>query len=432
MNKEPVTTINPAKEGEATAAKFEVPFNWSDGFLDFIVTNREHIDSVYGSLPGEPTGRPIPHPLDQKDAPDERKLREVVETLHSAGIEFNLIMNASCTGNTLLTDEGKMRLERKVKKLRDIGVEQITVANFDLARRVSALDPNIGILMSVIFNITEPDQLLYMRRQDFNFRGLVVGKGLNRNLPKLKKFLQLAADLKTIVIANDFCPIPNCPERITDHNNTCAHKHLPFDPQLGRQQDVSPSLHCRKLVTEDPALHLKAPIINPNDLALYEGIGARLFKLTDRVMPDEVLIAVCEAYFNRRYDGNLFDLFSYTSHYGQNMGPQRLLTPPEVEQVLEGVFGAKLAAKAHYLAKPYANALKLSESRFMSIFKDGRCENNCFDKDHNSKGCHHCGSFADKFLHINEEEARIGHTNVLAIIETARKRAGEAIDDDEK
>lgn len=325
-----------------------------------------------------------------------------------------------------------MRLERKVRKLRDIGIEQVTVANFDLARRVSALDPNIGILMSIIFNITEPDQLLYMRRQDFNFRGLVVGKGLNRNLPKLKKFLQLAADLKTIVIANDFCPVPNCPERITDHNNTCAHKHLPFDPQLGRQQDVSPSLHCRKLVTEDPALHLKAPVINPNDLALYEEIGARLFKLTDRVMPDEVLIAVCEAYFNRRYDGNLFDLFSYTSHYGQHTGPQRLLTPREVEQILEGVYGAKLAAKAHYLAKPYADALELSKSRFMSIFKDGRCENNCFDERHNPKGCKHCGSFADKFLHIDGEEARIGNTNVLAIIETARKRAGEVIDDDEK
>ena len=68
----------------------------------------------------------------------------------------------------------------------------------------------------------------------------------------------------------------------------------------------------------------------------------------------------------------------------------------------------------------------------MSIFKDGKCSNNCFDKDHNPKGCHHCGNFANQFLRIDGEEARIGHTNVLAIIETARKRAGEAIDDDEK
>lgn len=408
---------------ERDRVKFNVPFNWGDEFLGFVLENRQHIESVYGSLPREPTGRPIPHPLDRRDViPDETKLKTVVDTLRSAGIDFDLIMNASCTGNILFTDAGKARLENRVKGLRDLGIEQVTVANFDLARRISAIDPNIAILMSVIFNITEPDQLLYMRKQDFNFRGLIVGKGLNRNLPKLQRFLQLAADLKTVVIANDFCPVPNCPERITDHNNTCAHRHLPFDPRLGEQQYVSPSLHCRSLVTKDPSLHLKAPVINPNDLKLYARIGARRFKLTDRIMPDRVLMAVCEAYFRRKYGGNLFDLFSYTSHYSQDAGNQRLLTPDEVESILEEGCGAKLAGKAHYLAKPYADAMDLSESGFMEMFERGGCDNNCFDKSHNPDGCHYCANFAKRYLRIDDEAITIGMANVRALIEASRKR----------
>ena len=410
------------RDGLYEKAKFEVPFNWSDDFLDFIVDNREQIDSVYGSLPGDPTGRPIPHPLDKEDCiPDEGKLKGVIDILRSAGIDFNLIMNASCTGNTFFTDLGKKRLEDRVKMLRDLGVTQVTVANFDFARRISAIDPNIAILMSVIFNITEPDQLLYMRRQDFNFRGLVVGKGLNRNLPKLKKFLQLASDLKTIVIANDFCPFANCPERITDHNNACAHKHLPINESLGEQRYLSPSLHCRSLLHKDPSLHLKAPVINPNDIKLYEDIGARLFKLTDRIMPDEVLIAVCEAYFGRTFNGNLFDLFSYTSQYSKRENFQRLLTPSEVENILKGIYEAKLNGRMHYLAKPVANALDLSRSGFMRIFKEGKCENNCFDQNYNPQGCHHCADFAQKYLSIDDEEIRIAQSNVETLIETSRE-----------
>jgi hypothetical protein len=336
-------------------------------------------------------------------------------------------MNASCTGNTLFTEIGKSQLERKVKSLKDLGIKQITVANFDLARRISALDPNIAILMSVIFNITEPDQLMYMRRQDFNFRGLVVGKGLNRNLPKLERFLKLAADLKTTVIANDFCPIPNCPERISDHNNACAHKHLPFDARLGEQEYVSPSLHCRKLVTRDLSLHLKAPIINPNDLKCYEKIGAKSFKLTDRIMPDEALISVCEAYFHRDFRGNLFDLFSYTSHYSQVAEAQRLLTPNEVEKILEEGYGAQLANKLFYLAKPHIDALELSQSGFMKIFEAGKCDNDCFDEMHNANGCRHCENFTKKYLEIDHEAIVIAEANVKAIIDMSRIRGRQNI-----
>lgn len=150
------------KPGRNTESMYEVPFNWSEKFLEFIQDKADNIDSVYGSLPYEPTGRPIPHKLDQLDLPDDNRLRKVIEQLKSSGIDFHLIMNASCTGNTLFTNEGKRSLENKVKSLEECGIGKVVVANFDLARRISAINPNLRILMSVIFNITEPDQLMYL------------------------------------------------------------------------------------------------------------------------------------------------------------------------------------------------------------------------------------------------------------------------------
>jgi hypothetical protein len=276
-------------------AKFMVPYNWGEEYLAFIRHNQQHIDSVYGSLPGYPGGRPIPHTeLPQNGVPTHERLSHVIGILENLGIQFHFTYNMSCTGNTFLTEAGRKYLDREIRSLRDLGVKHITVSNFGLARLISKINPAIELTMSVIPNITEVDQLLYLARQDFNCTGLVVGKGITRNLPKLASFIEFAKSINIAptVIANDFCPTANCPERVTDHNNTCAHKHLPFNQHLGKQIYISPSLYCRQLVMKDPSLYLKAPTINPNDLPEYEEIGVMRFKLTDRVMPDQQIMKI--------------------------------------------------------------------------------------------------------------------------------------------
>lgn len=241
----------------------------------------------------------------------------------------------------------------------------------------------------------------------------------------MQKFLKLADDLETIVIANDFCPVANCPERVTDHNNACAHKHLPFDQRLGSQQYISPSLHCRQVALQDNASYLKAPIISPNDIPKYEAIGARVFKLTDRVMPDSMLIKICEAYFSRHYDGNLFDLFSYTTTFDEEDKPPRALSGLEIENILEEGYEAQLREKRHFLAKPHIDAMKLFHSNFMKIFEDGNCSGSCQDHQHNPGGCSHCQSFTDKFLEIDPAQITTAQNNIRRIIEISRKRTSK-------
>ncbi|MFH1564600.1 MAG: hypothetical protein ABIC82_01995 [bacterium] len=289
--------------------KFIVPLNWSEQFINFVLEHSNCIKTIYGSLPNRPGGRPIPHTdIPSHQVPNLERLEALVETLRNKGIDFNLIMNATCTGNVYFSKAGKESLEMEIKTISDLGINKITVANLDLARRINFINPKIEIILSVIFNITELDQLFYLKCQDFNLKGLVIGKGLNRNFSKLANFIKKAGTIELTLVVNDFCPSVNCPIRISDHNNTCAH-------YKDSQPYMPPSLNCRKILMENPFMYLSAPVVNPNQLLIYEDIGINSFKITDRTMPDYQLINVCKAYFNRRFEGNYFRLFSYTSHH---------------------------------------------------------------------------------------------------------------------
>lgn len=280
----------------------------------------------------------------------------------------------------------------------------------------------------MIPNITETDQLLYLARQDFNCKGLVIGKGLVRNLPKLARFIEAtkSVGISPTVIANDFCPTPNCPERVTDHNNVCAHKHLPFDNDLGEQHYISPSIYCRQIVMRDPSMYLKAATINPNSLAEYEGIGASTFKLTDRVMPDDQIMRVCRAYFDRDYDGNIFDLFSYTSHMGNLAKGQRELLRAEVEEILRGGYDELRRHRGSFVAQPYASAKELANSGFMAPFRRGTCFNRCHDEVFNPRGCRHCVQHTNQLVRIDNQLAGVVQRNIKLLVECATRPIQDA------
>jgi len=55
---------------------------------------------------------------------------------------------------------------------------------------------------------------------------------------------------------------------------------------------------------------LKSPWIRPEDIRHYEAIGYERFKITERFKRTPLLLENVRVYENRRYDGNLLDLFT--------------------------------------------------------------------------------------------------------------------------
>ena len=172
---------------------------------------------------------------------------------------------------------------------------------------------------------------------------------------------------------------------------------------------------------DDLSMLLKAPVVNPNDFDKYVNTGVQFFKITDRIMPDELLTEVCNAYFQRKYHGNYFDLFSYTSHLNRPEVKCLNLTEEEIKSMLREGYESILAHRRHFVLNPYVDADRLSKSGFMKIFEQGDCEYDCYHPDYSPRGCRHCKEFTEKLINYSEEEVKAIKNNIRMLIEASRK-----------
>jgi collagenase-like PrtC family protease len=126
---------------------------------------------------------------------------------------------------------------------------------------------------------------------------------------------------------------------------------------------------CSKERLRDPANYLIADWIRPEDIAHYEDLGYKRFKITDRNTPKEFLKKRVAAYHARRYDGNLLDLIQHFA-YRDSIKPDE------------------------YLREVYIDNRKLDD--FIRMF----LKSDCKAKDCGG-ACRHCFDFADVAIDMN-------------------------------
>jgi collagenase-like PrtC family protease len=94
----------------------------------------------------------------------------------------------------------------------------------------------------------------------------------------------------------------------------------------------------------DPVELLKSPWIRPEDIRHYEAVGYEHFKITERFKRTPLLLENVRAYENRRYDGNLLDLFTLPRkgaftpiHLGYFIQPEHvnIMKVSELEKVFD-------------------------------------------------------------------------------------------------
>ncbi len=372
---------------------FMVPANYEPGVVPRLASYP--VREVYGKLPADLVGGGRPSYLGTRQS--LRELREYVELLNRHQIGFNYLLNSSCQGNREWTRSWQARLNRFLEKLGEMGVGTLTVSTPFLLELIKCRFPEFKLKVGIFAQVDTPSRAIFWENLGADAITLE-SFSINRDFNRLRRIRQsVNCELQLIV---NHCCLPNCPLQ-SYHQNGFAHSS---DGSGGLFIDYC-YLRCSRQRLEDPSLFIKSGWIRPEDLAAYEAIGYRSFKLTERGLPSAELLKRVKAYSERRFPGNLAELLFFTGQ-GQRqrrnwqwilkyfVRPHQLLPwklkPLVAVAKLEGVLSA-------LPEQPVMIDNSAIPASFIDRFQQKECDTaDCIS-------CGYCADIAAAAVHINPE-----------------------------
>lgn len=285
------------KYANSHATKFSLAANYDPELVPALV--KYPVDEVYGKLPadGISSGRPryLATPLSMVD------LARYVTLLERHGIAFNYLLNGACFGNREWTRGWQKRLTALLNHLGEMGVRRLTISTPFLLELVKRRFPEFKVRVGIYAQVDTPRRARFWEALGADAITLE-SFSINRNFKRLAA-IRRAVNCDLQLIANHVC-LPNCPLQ-SYHQNGFAHA----SGDTGTLFIDYCFLHCTRQRLCDPSQFVKAAWIQPKDLPAYEALGYTTFKLLERGIPSEELLHRVRAYSERRFDGNLADLF---------------------------------------------------------------------------------------------------------------------------
>ncbi len=211
------------------------------------------IDQVYIPFPSGlvSSGRPL--------QPDSR----VLEFLEKSPFDISVLINP-----IILQKPAHLLAGPLIEKLEILAasyrIRAVTVSNPGLAEKIREKMPRLNLTASVLMDIFEPAQLVYIN--DI-FDTLVPSSRILRNIPALKA-LKKAFRGRIKLIVNEGC-LPHCVHRV-QHFYEMASK-IEFPRSL-----------CAEVLEKEPWLRLTGSWVLPQHLYMYDGVYDDL-KLSGRV-----------------------------------------------------------------------------------------------------------------------------------------------------
>jgi collagenase-like PrtC family protease len=274
--------------------KLVVPTTFEPGFVEALANYP--VGWVYGSLPEEPGARA----MKWLPAVKEDELAEHIAQCRAHGIGFVYTLNASCSANREFTAEGQKWLAARLGWLVDVGAEGVVATNPYVIEMVKRRYPELRVSLSSLVRVDTVDQGLFYDRLGVD--AIYLPEYLNRDF-KLLRALRKRLRCDLVPIVNLGCLV-HCPLR-DYHSNFISHASESL--RQGCYLDYSLA-KCTQLKSAGPVELIKAPWIRPEDLAIYEELGFRHFKLAGREKGGEWIVRAVAAYSARSYSGNLNDL----------------------------------------------------------------------------------------------------------------------------
>lgn len=288
-------------------------------FSEIVSEFRKSIDEVYFAWLNLPSGRgPIADKGGYINWEAQKQTEYELREIRRRGIKLNLLLNGSCWGRFSLSTS----LARTVVSIIDYlgnqtGIDSVTVFSPVLATVIKKNFPEISIRASVNMKIGTTEA---MQQISELVDGFIIQKEVNRNFEKisaLKKWCDKNG--KTIsILANsgciNFCAVQQF------HDNVIAHETEVFAMDNLTEEIPGTCWSYYKKNENWKNLLTNHSWIRPQDIDFYKEYF-HIIKLATRINPDPGRII--KAYVERKYNGNLLDLFE-PSH-------SKLLFPYSIE-----------------------------------------------------------------------------------------------------
>jgi collagenase-like PrtC family protease len=279
--------------------KLRVGANWDIAFLDAV--EGRSVDALFGKLPFDIVGgaRPgfvLPH-VDRND------VQHYIQACHERGLKFSYLLNAPCLGNLQYSKKGYGQLIELLEWIDRSGADSVTIGMPYLIDLVRERFPRLKVKVSTTARVNTVRKAL--QYEAMGVEEIIIDEHINREFKTLEA-IRKAVSCNLELILNNIC-LWQCPYN---------YEHVNHDGHASREGEEDycylqyPGYLCLYRKLTDPVELLKSPWIRPEDISAYEELGYEHFKITERFKRTPLLLEHVRAYENRRYDGNLLDLFT--------------------------------------------------------------------------------------------------------------------------
>lgn len=280
--------------------KIRLGSNWDFSSLDAL--KGTSVDALFGKLPFDVVGGARPgFVLPQVD---RNYVERYIQACHERGLEFSYLLNAPCLGNLQYSKKGYGQLVELLEWIDQSGADAVTIGLPYLIDLVRKRFPRLKVKVSTTARVNTVRKAL--QYENMGVEEIIIDEHINREFKTLGA-IRKAVKCNLELIVNNIC-LWQCPYNY-EHVNHDGHAS-----REGEEEDYCylqyPGYLCLYRKLTDPVELLKSPWIRPEDIPHYEAIGYEHFKITERFKRTSLLLEHVKAYENRRYDGNLLDLFT--------------------------------------------------------------------------------------------------------------------------
>jgi collagenase-like PrtC family protease len=365
--------------------KLRVGANWDIAFLDAV--KGTSVDAVFGKLPFDIVGGARPgFVLPQIGRKD---VETYIKACHDRGLEFSYLLNAPCLGNLQYSKKGYGQLIGLLEWIDQARADAVTIGIPYLVDLVRKRFPHLKIKISTTARVNTVRKAL--QYEDMGVEEIIIDEHINREFKTLEA-IRKAVKCNLELIVNNIC-LWQCPYNF---------EHVNHDGHASREGEEDqycylqyPGYLCLYRKLTDPVELLKSPWIRPEDIPHYEAIGYDRFKITERFKRTPLLLENVRAYENRRYDGNLLDLFT--------LPRKGAFTPVHLEYFIQpkNVNIMKISELEKVFDLEVRELIQLDNKKlegFIEHFKERDCNQiSC-------SSCRYCETFFEKVAVVKREE----------------------------